>query len=114
MDTLGLALENFNGVGAWRDREGRIAIDPSGELPSGATFSGPAELKRVLTSTQKKQFLDCLSEKMLTYALGRGVEYYDRCTVTTIMAEVEKDNHRFSRLILEIIASEPFQKRRAK
>ena len=112
MDVLGLALENFDGVGAWRQRDGRAEIDPAGELPGGPKFSGPRELKKALLSAQKEDFLNCLSDKMLTYALGRGVEYFDRCTVAAIVTELEKDEHRFSRLIVEIVKSEPFQKRR--
>ena len=114
MDALGLALENFDGVGAWRERDGRAKIDASGELPGGEAFRGPSELKRALLSAQKEQYLNCLTEKMLTYALGRGVEYFDRCTVAAIVDSLEEDRHRFSRLVLAIAQSEPFQKRRAK
>lgn len=111
MDPLGLGLENFNAVGAWRDRDGDEEIDPTGVLPDGQKFAGPAQLKRLLTTSRKDEFLRCLSERMLTYALGRGVEHYDRCTVNEIVAAVARDDYRFSRLILEIASSDAFQKR---
>lgn len=112
MDALGLAFENFNAIGAWRTRDGNSEIDPSGTLPGGEKFSGPGELKRLLLANQREDFLNCLTEKMLTYALGRGVEYYDRCAIEKIVKAIEKDNFKFSRLVIEIAKSEPFQKRR--
>lgn len=111
MDPLGFGLENFDGIGAWRDREGEFAIDASGELPDGAAFNGPGELKRVLLAKQA-DFTRCLSEKMLTYALGRGLETSDRCVVDEIAGKVAGDGHRMSRLIQEVVQSEPFRKRR--
>jgi len=113
MDTLGLALENFDAVGAWRQRDGRALIDASGELPGGQKFSGPAQLKQALLAQQKRQFVECLTEKMMIYALGRGVEYYDRPAVNAIVTALDKDDYKFSRLILEIAKSDAFQKRRA-
>src|SRR6185436_11573930 len=84
MDPLGFGLENYDGVGGWRTADGAFAIDPSGTLPSGQSFSGPRELKQVLRARQD-DFLRCLADKMLTYGLGRGVEYSDRCTVNDIV-----------------------------
>src|SRR5206468_13084125 len=78
MDPIGFAFENYDAVGAWRDKDGEFPIDPSGDLPGGQTFQGPAELKALLRG-KKDQFRRCLTEKVLTYALGRGLEYYDRC-----------------------------------
>ncbi len=113
MDALGFGLENFDAVGAWRTKDGNFEIDASGTLPDGRSFSGPAELKQILLS-QKDQFVHCLSEKMLTYGLGRGLDYYDKCAVDSIAAAVAKGDYRFSELILAVAGSEPFQYRRGK
>src|SRR5690606_24790407 len=84
MDALGFAFENFDPIGRWRDKDGEHAIDPSGVLPDGTEISGSASLVEVLTR-EKEKFARTLAEKMLTYALGRGLEYYDRCAVDKIM-----------------------------
>ncbi len=110
MDPIGFAFENYDAIGAWRDRDGGFAIDASGVLPGGQSFRGPAELK-VIIKDKKGQFFRCLTEKLLTYALGRGLEYYDRCAVDEIMEGLEKDDYRFSALITGVIKSGPFQKR---
>jgi len=83
MDPLGFGLENFDGIGGWRHMDGPHEIDASGELPGGEKFAGPAELKQILLARQD-DFVRCLAEKLLTYALGRGIEYSDRCTVDDI------------------------------
>ncbi len=114
MDALGFAMENFNVVGAWREKDGRFAIDPSGTLPDGQQFAGPTELRRLLRTQFQEEFLRCLTEKTLTYALWRGVEYYDRCTVDEICEAVAENDLRISTLFIEIVRSEPFQKRRGK
>jgi Protein of unknown function (DUF1592)/Protein of unknown function (DUF1588)/Protein of unknown function (DUF1585)/Protein of unknown function (DUF1587)/Protein of unknown function (DUF1595)/Ca-dependent carbohydrate-binding module xylan-binding/Planctomycete cytochrome C len=111
LDPLGFGLENFDAVGGWRDKDGGTAVDSSGTLPSGESFRGPAELKRIL-KTHTGQFTRCLTEKMLIYALGRGLEEYDRCAVDQIVKSLEADRYRFSTLILAIVKSDPFQKRR--
>jgi hypothetical protein len=111
MDPLGLGLYNYDGIGAWRTEEAEAPIDASGELPGGQTFVSPQELKAILKQ-RKEEFVRCLAEKMLTYGLGRGVEYSDRCTVEEIAAAVAKNDYKFSSLILAIVTSEPFQKRR--
>jgi hypothetical protein len=113
MDALGFGFENFDAVGAWRTRDGNFDIDPSGVLPSGQSFQGPAELKVILKG-QKDLFARCLSEKMLTYALGRGLEYYDRCAIDKITGELAENDYRFSTLILAVVKSEPFLMRRGK
>jgi mono/diheme cytochrome c family protein len=110
MDPLGFGLENYDGIGGWRDKDGEFAIDASGELPNGQTFSGPQELKQVLKARQD-DFLRCLAEKMLTYGLGRGVEYSDRCTVRDIATSMAANDFKFSSLILAVVASDAFQKR---
>jgi hypothetical protein len=112
MDPIGFSLENFDGIGAWRDRDGTFPIDASGRLPGGDRFSGAGGLSSLLASKRKEQFLRCMAEKMLTYALGRGLEYYDRCALETIVAQMEKQDCRFSALIEAVVNSVPFQKRR--
>lgn len=112
MDPLGFGLENFDAIGAWRDKDGETPIDASGALPAGGTFNGPVELKGVLKS-KAGQFRRCLAEKMLTYAIGRGVERYDRRAVAGITTALEADGDKFSRLVLAIVDSQPFQMRRA-
>ena len=112
MDPLGLALENFNALGMWRDTERKQPIEASGKLITGETFQDIREVKRVLATTHRLDFYRCLTEKMLTYALGRGVEYYDVEAMDRIVAQMDKDQGRFSALLTGIIESAPFQKRR--
>jgi len=109
MDPLGFAFEHFDAIGAWRDKDGEFAIDSSGKLPDGRTFKGAADLKQLLI--QGDNFTRTITEKMLTFALGRGLEYYDKCAVDEIVAALKKHDHRFSTLILEVIKSQPFQMR---
>ena len=111
MDELGFGFENFNAIGIWRDREDDKDIDASGMLPGDLKFTGPLELIKILKS-RRDEFAEALSEKMLTYALGRGLEYYDKCAVDRIVAALKKDNYRFSTLVTEIVSSEPFRMRR--
>ncbi len=113
MDPLGFGFENFDGIGAWRTREGKFPIDPSGVLPGGKSFKGPKELVAIL-KTKAGEFRRCLAEKMLTYALGRGLESYDRCAVDDICTEIERNGNRFSALVLAVVRSEPFQKRKGR
>ena len=110
MDPLGFGLENYNAIGAWRDREGPIEIDATGELPSGQTFDGPQELRRLLLQRQD-DFRRCLSEKMLTFALGRGLEYYDACAVERIVKRLQLDEDRFAIVVEEIVKSPAFRQR---
>lgn len=112
MDPLGFAFENYDAIGRWREKDGEFAIDASGVLPSGETFQGPAELKNILKQ-QRDLFRRCLTEKILTYALGRGLEHYDYCAVDKIVAALEKNGDKFSTLLVETVNSEPFQKRTA-
>jgi hypothetical protein len=111
LDPLGFGLENFDGVGGWREQDSGSAVDSSGTLPSGESFRGPSELKTILKA-RTPQFVRCVSEKMLTYALGRGLEEHDRCAVDQIVKSLEADKYRFSTLVLAIIKSDPFHKRR--
>ncbi len=111
MDPLGFGLENFDAIGAWRTREGRFMINASGILPDGKSFDGPQGLESILKA-QPDAFTECLARKLLIYALGRGLEPEDNPAVKKIVKDVATDNYRFSSLILEIVKSEPFQKRR--
>jgi mono/diheme cytochrome c family protein len=113
MDALGFGFENYDPVGAWRDNDGAFPIDPSGVLPSGQSFRGPKDLKGILKS-KGKDFSRSLTEKLLTYALGRGLEFADRCVVDKITEAVAGDGYRASRLVVEIVKSDPFLKRRGK
>jgi hypothetical protein len=113
MDPLGFGFENFDAIGAWRSREGKHAIDPSGTLPGGETFKGPTELRAILKK-RPDAFARCLAEKLLTYALGRGVERYDRCALDNIVQGAAKDHYKFSRLVIGVVQSDPFLKRRGK
>lgn len=113
MDPLGFGLENFDGIGSWRTKDGRFAIDPAGELPDGSRFAGPAELKQVLIK-KEDAFRRCLTEKMLTYALGRGLGPTDRPWVDAIAAAVAKDQNKLSSMVLEIVTSDPFRRRSVK
>ncbi len=111
MDPLGFGLENFDGVGAWRTMDGKFKIDPSGELPGGEKFAGPAELRKILLG-KAGQFRRNIVEKMLTFALGRGLEYYDKCAVDDVVSNFTNNRDRFSALVLGVVKSDPFQKRR--
>jgi hypothetical protein len=110
MDPLGFGFENFDAIGAWRSRDGSFPIDASGTLPSGESFQGPAELKKVLRG-RAPAFARCLAEKMLTYALGRGLEVYDRRAVDDIVRALAEDRYRVSALVRAVVRSDPFQLR---
>jgi len=112
MDPLGLALENFNAMGMWRDQEFGQPIDPSGKLVTGEEFSNIKDLKRALVKNHAEDFYRTLTQKLLTYALGRGLDYYDVETVDQIVARIEKSGGKPSALLAGIIESAPFQKTR--
>jgi hypothetical protein len=112
MDPLGFGLENFDAIGAWRTREGQFTIDASGTLPDGRSFDGPRGLESILRA-QPDVFAECLTRKLLIYALGRGLEPDDDAAVKQIVKNAGTDDYRFSSLILGIVKSEPFQKRRS-
>ena len=112
MDPLGFAFENFNGVGAWRDTDEKAPIDASGSLPNGTKFDGPAQFRGALL-THREALLRTLTAKLLTYAVGRGAEYYDQPAVRQILRDAESGDFRWSSLILGVVKSAPFQMRRA-
>ncbi len=109
MDPLGFALENFDAVGAWRDMDGPHPVDNAAELPGGRKFSGAAGLKTILAASE--DFPRALSSKLLTYALGRGLEFNDRPAIRGILDALSKNDFKFSALVLGVVRSEPFLKR---
>jgi hypothetical protein len=110
MDPLGFGLENFDAIGGWQTHEEGTPIDASGTLPGGETFSGPVELRARLAG-RKDAFVRCLIEKMLIYALGRGLRASDRREVGRITARLAQEDYRFSALVLGVVESESFQAR---
>jgi hypothetical protein len=112
MDPIGFAFEHFDGIGGWREKEGEEKIDASGELLTGEKFDGHSEFISILAAQKKDQFVRAMADKMLTYALGRGLEYYDKCALDEITARLAKNDYRFSELVLGVVKSTPFQKRR--
>jgi len=112
MDPVGFTLENYDAVGRWRIDEGTTPIDASGGLPDGRKFTGVSELRDALLS-RPELFVTTLSGKLLTYALGRGVEYYDAPAVRKIVQQARTEDFRFSSLIMGIVSSTPFQMRRS-
>jgi mono/diheme cytochrome c family protein len=113
MDPIGFGFENFDAIGAWRGKDGAAPVDAAGELATGEKFADAAALSEILARTRADDFRRCLAEKMLTYALGRGVEYYDRPAVNTIVEKLRAGGDRFSALMLAVAESFPFQHRRA-
>ncbi len=110
MDPIGFALENFDAVGAWRTDDAGVPIDASGELADGTKVDGIVALRRALVS-RPDVFVGTLTEKLLTYALGRGLDYRDMPAVRAIVRESARDNNRFSSLILGVVRSPQFQMR---
>lgn len=111
LDPLGFGLENFDAIGSWRTMDGKFPVDSSGVLPDGRTFKGPQELK-VIIRADRNDFTEGVTDKLLTYALGRGLERYDRLVVRQIAKRVAANEYKFSSLVLEIVNSLPFQYRR--
>jgi hypothetical protein len=110
MDPLGFAMENFDSTGKWRVNDGGTPIDSSGVLPDGTKFQGPAELRKILLS-RPDQIVYTVTEKLLTYALGRGIEYYDAPAVRKIMRDAASKDYPWSSVIIGIVESRPFQMR---
>ncbi len=108
MDAVGFGLENFDAIGSWRDADGRDKIDPSGTLPGGRKFNGPLDLVQILVEDKKAEFSRCVTMKMLTYALGRGLGVADRCTVSSIVNKLAEEEYRFATLVKSIVTSQPF------
>ena len=108
MDPLGFGLENYDAVGAWRTHDGKFPIETAGTLPGGQTFTGSKGLKEIL-KTKSDAFVNNVTEKLLTYSLGRGLERFDRPTVEAISRQVKASDYRFSALVMEVVKSKPFQ-----
>jgi hypothetical protein len=113
LDPLGFGLENFDGIGGWRTQDNKRPIDATGELPGGVKFDGPGQLRKVLVG-KADQFRTCFAEKLLTFALGRGLEYYDKCALDGVVGASKSSGDRFSAVVLAIVKSDPFQKRKGK
>jgi hypothetical protein len=111
MDVLGFGLENYDAIGRWRTVDGKFPIDSTGTLPGGKSFSGPAEMAALLKA-DLPEFSHCLIEKMLTYALGRGLQRYDRRTVDDLNRQLASSGYGLETLVHEIAGSLPFQSRR--
>jgi hypothetical protein len=109
MDPIGFALDNFDGLGKWRDADGDEVINPSGTLPDGTKFDGPVGLRNIMVSKKRGLFVENFTERLLTYALGRGVEEYDRPVIRKIVRETAADDNKWSSIILSIVKSKPFQ-----
>jgi hypothetical protein len=112
MDPIGFSLENFDALGVWRDKDENWDIDTRGVLPDGTAFNGPAEMKKSLLA-RKDQIAASLIRRLLTYALGRGVEYYDRPAIQAVTRKLAESDYRFSVMVTEIARSDPFRKRKA-
>lgn len=113
MDPIGFGLENFDAIGDYRKVDAnKLPIDSTGTLITGETFDGAIGLSEVLSTSRREDFLYCFSEKMLTYGLGRGVDYYDRAALDEIVDKIQKQDERFSSLIGAIVQSTPFQMQR--
>src|SRR4030095_1158636 len=115
MDPLGFALENFNAVGQYRanDPDTQTPIDTAGQLPDGTAIKGADDLRRALVDRPDRQFVQALTENLLTYALGRTLEYHDMPTVRRIVRQAAADNCRFRSIVLGVISSDAFRKREA-
>ncbi|MDA1017897.1 MAG: DUF1592 domain-containing protein, partial [Planctomycetota bacterium] len=111
LDPLGFGLENFDAIGRWRDKDGKHTVDASGVMPSGEKFNGPVEMVRILMKRQD-DFCSYLTDRMMTFSLGRGLEFYDKCAVDKIVEQLKRDDYRFSTLVTEIVLSTPFRMRR--
>jgi hypothetical protein len=112
MDPLGFSLENFDAIGQWRTTDAGSPIDTSGVLLDGTKVSGPAELRQAFVA-HKEQFVGAVTGKLMTYALGRQMEYYDAPTIRGVVRTAARDDYRWSSVILQIVKSAPFQMRRA-
>ena len=114
MDPLGFALENFDAIGQWRteDLEAHTPIDASGVLQDGTKFNGPSEFRKALVA-KKADFVGSVTERLMTYALGRGLEYYDQPAVRQILHDAAATDYRWSSIIMSIVQCKPFQMRMA-
>ena len=112
MDPIGLALENYNAIGIWRDTEKGRPIDASGQLMTGEKFTNARELSTILASARKGDFHRAVAEKLMTYAVGRGIEYFDAPTIDRIVDQAEEKRGSLLEILYGVVESAPFQKRR--
>ncbi len=112
MDPIGFSMENYDAIGRWRTHESGTQIDATGGLPDGSKFEGVAGLQKALLA-RPENFVDTMTEKLMTYALGRGVEFYDEPAIRKVVNDSHDQDYRFSSLVLGIVNSTPFQMRRA-
>jgi mono/diheme cytochrome c family protein len=112
MDPIGFAFEHYDGIGAWREKDGPFPIDASGQLATGERFQDAAGFRQILLRHRREAVLRCFAEKLLTYALGRGLEYYDKCAVDQIVGDAREAGYRFTSWIEAVARSVPFQMRR--
>jgi hypothetical protein len=108
MDPIGLSLENFDAIGQWRTKDGDSAIDGSGEMYDGVRITDPITLRQQLVR-YAPQYYRNVTEKLMTYAIGRGADYYDMPVIRTIVRDAARDNYKFSAIVLGIVKSAPFQ-----
>lgn len=114
MDPIGFSLENYDGIGSFRTTDGGNVIDASGKMPDGKVFEGPAGLKNLLLTSHRDEFISTFTEKLLTYALGRGIEYYDQPAIRAIIRDAGKQNISIADIINSIVKSPQFQMRRTR
>ena len=116
MDPIGFALENYDGIGAWRDKDNDngALIDASGKLPDGSVFRGLPGLARLLVGQHRDEFISTFTEKLMTYALGRGIESYDKPALRSIVREAAEHNTSILALIKAIVKNSQFQMRRTR
>ena len=112
MDPIGFAFENYDAIGRYRTKDNSLPIDASGKLETGEPFGNAADLRSILLNQKREYFTRCITEKMLTYALGRGLEYYDKRTIDGIVARLKGNNYRFNELVQGIVSSLPFDMKR--
>jgi hypothetical protein len=112
MDPIGFAFENYDAIGRYRTKDNGILIDAGGKLETGEPFKNATDLRRILLNQKREYFARCITEKMLTYALGRGLEYYDKRTIDNIVARLKKNDYRFNELVQEVVTSLPFDMKR--
>jgi hypothetical protein len=110
MDPIGFAMENFDAVGKWRERDAGVTIDSSGVFPDGSKFEGVAGLKKALLR-HPDEFVGTVAEKLLMYAIGRNVQYYDEPAVRAIVRDAARNNYTFGAMVAAVVKSTPFQMR---
>jgi hypothetical protein len=112
MDPIGFAFENYDAIGRFRTKDNGSPIDATGKLETGELFGNASDLRLILLNQKREYFARCITEKMLTYALGRGLEHYDKRTIDNIVERLVKSDYRFNELVHGIVTSLPFDMKR--